>query len=530
MVYKYYSHFKFFCLNIFGLISSMQNIVMAYSIGTLINMATAKNFDGIPTFMGETVLMLLLVLTSALIFDYLKADAVKQVNTELRLKVMRGMLFDEQENASNLGFLTNDFKLLETNRYNAEIEILVYSYTVVLAMTYALYLNWQLTIIFFIGSVIPTIVSSFFQKPIQNAAQAWTDANDKYVSQTKNLLSGTATFNLYDKQDNAVKQNQRKVNQLEEKLAKMNLLNNNTNAYLSAIAIIGTYLLPFAIGVVLVIKGQTTLGALFAITQLSNSFVNPILQILQERNNLSTTKPIVQKVKQYVQKADKVKQNQTDIPAFNELQVQDLDLMRQDKVLAQHINFNIKSGQKIAVIGPSGSGKSTMLQFLMYGKYGNAKKIILDQKEVAAGSFTKLFAYSSQSAVIFSDTLWFNLTLGANIAKEKVLEVCQGLQLGQLIEEKGFDYQLGDNADQLSGGQLSRIEVARAILANRPILLLDEINASLDKTSSKAIHQYIFDSNFTFIEVIHHYDPEELQKYDVVVDFDQYQFNGKHKL
>jgi ABC-type transport system involved in cytochrome bd biosynthesis fused ATPase/permease subunit len=141
-----------------------------------------------------------------------------------------------------------------------------------------------------------------------------------------------------------------------------------------------------------------------------------------------------------------------------------------------------------------------------------------------------MFAYSSQSAVIFSDTLWFNLTLGADLPKEKVLEVCQGLQLRQLIKEKGFDYQLGDNADQLSGGQLSRIEVARAILANRPILLLDEINASLDKISSKAIHQYIFDADFTFIEVIHHYDPEELQKYDVVVDLDQYQFHGKHKL
>ncbi|AIS08539.1 MULTISPECIES: ABC transporter ATP-binding protein [Lactobacillus] len=527
MVYKYYSHFKFFCLNIFGLISSMQNIVTAYIVGSLINLATAKNFAAIPVFFGKNILLLILILVATLIFDYLKADAAKQVNTKLRLKVMRGMLSDEQENASNLGFLTNDFKLLETNRYDAEIGILIYSYTVVFAMAFALYLNWQLTIIFFIGSVIPTIVSTFFQKPIQNAAEAWTNANDKYVNQTKNLLSGTATFNLYDKQDNAVKQNQYKVNQLEEKLAKMNVLNTNTSAFLNAIAIMGTYLLPFAIGIALVIKGQTTLGALFAITQLSNSFVNPILQILQERNNLSTTKPIVRKIKQYIQKADNVEREQTNDPTFNELQVQDLDLMRQDKVLAQHINLDIKSGQKVAVIGPSGSGKSTMLQFLMYGKYGKSKKIILDHNEVAAGSFTKLFAYSSQSAVIFSDTLWFNLTLGANIAKEKVLEVCQGLQLGQLIKEKGFDYQLGDNADQLSGGQLSRIEVARAILANRPILLLDEINASLDKTSSKAIHQYIFDSNFTFVEVIHHYDPEELQKYDVVVDFNQYQFNDK---
>lgn len=91
-----------------------------------------------------------------------------------------------------------------------------------------------------------------------------------------------------------------------------------------------------------------------------------------------------------------------------------------------------------------------------------------------------------------------------------------------MVKEKGFDYQLGDNADQLSGGQLARIELARAILAKRPILLLDEVNASLDKTTSQAIHNYLFDSDFTFIEVIHHYEPAELKRYDAVIDFNNY--------
>ncbi|MCT7890300.1 MAG: ATP-binding cassette domain-containing protein, partial [Lactobacillus crispatus] len=115
-------------------------------------------------------------------------------------------------------------------------------------------------------------------------------------------------------------------------------------------------------------------------------------------------------------------------------------------------------------------------------------------------------------------TLWFNLTLGANISREKVSEVCQKLGLDQIIAEKGWDYSLGDNADQLSGGQLARIELARAILADRSILLLDEINASLDKKTSDQIHNYLLNSNLTFIEVIHHYESNELQKYDQVID------------
>lgn len=97
-------------------------------------------------------------------------------------------------------------------------------------------------------------------------------------------------------------------------------------------------------------------------------------------------------------------------------------------------------------------------------------------------------------------------------------EICQKVGLNQVVEEKGWDYSLGDNADQLSGGQLARIELARAILADRSVLLLDEINASLDKKISDQIHNYLLNSNFTFIEVIHHYEPADLGKYDQVLE------------
>lgn len=495
---------------------------MAYIVGTLTNMATRHEFSKVPTFFVQILVALVIVLAANLSFNYLKADAIKETNTKLRTKVLNGMLFNQKEDSASLGFLTNDFKLLETNRYGAEIEILINAYTVVLALAYALYLNWAITLIFLVGSVIPTIASNFFQKGIQNASSEWTAANDKYVSQTKNLLAGTGTFNLYGQQDKAVVQNQRTVGRLEAKLAKMNILNANSNAYLNIIAIGGTFLLPFFIGIVLVIKGHTTLGALFAITQLANSFTNPILQILNQRNNLSTTKGIVDKIQGFIDKADYKEKNLVSFDHFSNLTVADLSLKRSQQELANHINFTISKGQKVAIIGPSGSGKSTMLQFLMYGDNGEAKKILLNQAEVQKGLFTNLFAYSSQSAVIFADTLWFNLTLGKAIDKEKVITVCEGLGLGKIVQEKGLDYQLGDNADQLSGGQLARIELARAILADRPVLLLDEVNASLDKVASKMIHDYLFNSNLTFIEIIHHYEPEELKRYDTIIDFNDY--------
>ena len=443
---------------IFGLIASFQNIIMANVVQTLTNIATNKNWGKIAQFLIIVIAPLVVTLIASLVFNRLKTNTIKETNTYLRTHILGGMLEESKdENSDSLGFLTNDFKLLETNRFNAQIEIIMQIFSLVLALGYALAVNWLLTLLFLVGSFIPMIVSNVFQKPIQESSEKWTSANSKYVNQTKNFLAGVETLHLYDGQNQAVAKNKQAISKLEQTLSKMNLLNLDTNSWINFIANIITFLMPFLFGIYLVVKGQTSLGALSAIVQ-----------------------------------------------------------------LATGIDLNVKPGKKIAVIGPSGAGKSTLLQFLLYGKYGQAEAIRLNNKKVKAGTFPDLFSYASQAPVIFADSLLFNLTLGKDISREKVEKVCDKLDLNELIEEKGFDYQLGEAADKLSGGQLARIELARAILMERPVLLLDEINASLDKKTSDIIHQYLLASNLTFIEVIHHYEEDELKQYDEILDLKDY--------
>ena len=227
----------------------------------------------------------------------------------------------------------------------------------------------------------------------------------------------------------------------------------------------------------------------------------------------------IKRINELLHKKDAI---QTACTEFKELIINNLTLEREKKKLANHINITLKKGEKAVIIGPSGSGKSTLFQFLLYGKHGSAQLIKINLEGQKKGTFKDIFGYVSQKTVLFPESLLFNLTLGAKIPKERVLKVCEKLELRDLIKEKGLGYKLENNANELSGGQIARIGLARAILIDRPVLLLDEIDASLDKVTAKSIKNWLMESNLTFIEISHHYSKEDLNKYDHVINMAYY--------
>ena len=176
----------------------------------------------------------------------------------------------------------------------------------------------------------------------------------------------------------------------------------------------------------------------------------------------------------------------------DELSLDGISVSRNGRNLLENIRIDIIRGKKIAVTGPSGSGKSTLMKLLVSDdeSIGRIDNIILDGKPVDAADISSLFAYSSQYPVVLADTLWFNLTLGRKIGKQRVMDVCKSLDLDDIVREKGFDYVLSADGTGLSGGQLARIELARAVLSERPILLLDDVLSELDRSRQN----YLLDS------------------------------------
>ncbi len=216
-----------------GFISSFSAILLAYVVQTLTNIATQRNFSHLQEFLIIVISGFIITFLAGLIFNRLKTSTIKETNTYLRMNIFKGMLAeDNEQNSGSLGFLTNDFKLLETNRFDAQIEIIMQLFEMVLALGYALAVNWVITIMFLVSSCVPMIASSFTQKAIQKVSEKWTEANGKYVNQTKNFLAGSETLKLYGGQASAAAKNAQTITSLEAALRKMNLLNLNTNSWI----------------------------------------------------------------------------------------------------------------------------------------------------------------------------------------------------------------------------------------------------------------------------------------------------------
>lgn len=184
----------------------------------------------------------------------------------------------------------------------------------------------------------------------------------------------------------------------------------------------------------------------------------------------------------------------------------------QETLVLKNLTLDLEQGQKIAILGKTGSGKSSLLQLLVRNYDANQGELLLAEKPISAYSEETLrrqICFLTQRVHVFSDTLRQNLQFASadEISDEKMIEVLHQVGLSKLLEQegKGLNIWLGDGGRPLSGGEQRRLGLARILLNNAPILLLDEPTEGLDRETERQILRLILQhaENKTLIMVTH---------------------------
>ena len=181
--------------------------------------------------------------------------------------------------------------------------------------------------------------------------------------------------------------------------------------------------------------------------------------------------------------------------------------------ILQNLNLKINKGDKIGIFGYSGAGKSTLVDIISTLNKPNDGEILIDNRKLLSQKNFKAWqnqiSYVSQNSVLLDDTIRNNITFFDNdsINEEKLKQVIEHSQLSKFLKElpKGIDTSVGDLGNQLSGGQIQRIAIARALYKDREVLILDEPTSALDSNNEKII-QNILDQEKTIILISHNID------------------------
>ena len=188
------------------------------------------------------------------------------------------------------------------------------------------------------------------------------------------------------------------------------------------------------------------------------------------------------------------------------------------KEVLKGLNLQVKEGEKVVLLGTSGSGKSSILKILMGMERTQSGTISIggqDTMDLGEDRIFKEISYIQQEVFIFDGTIRENISLFQNYREEELQSVIERAGLRNLVKEKGLDYLCGENGAALSGGERQRISIARSLLRKTPILLADEITASLDKENTYLVLDTLLNiENTTEILVLHDLDSRILSRVD----------------
>ena len=275
-------------------------------------------------------------------------------------------------------------------------------------------------------------------------------------------------------------------------------------------------------------RHSISIGTVIAFSQLIHYLIDPLSSLPSMLTEAKAAYRLTDKFWDTI-KREEVPQN---TPENNRVKEEQIAEMLRGELLFNHIcfsysegkevlkelNLRVKEGEKVVLLGTSGSGKSSILKILMGMERAQSGTIRIggqDTMDLGEDRIFKEISYIQQEVFIFDGTIRENICLFQTYREEELQSVIERAGLRNLVKEKGLSYRCGENGAALSGGERQRISIARSLLRKTPILLADEITASLDKENSYLVLDTLLNiENTTEILVLHDLDSRILSRVD----------------
>lgn len=432
--------------------------------------------------------------------------------------------FQKENNAKYLSAMTNDFNTLEINLIEGIYTIgnCIARFLVGVWLLYTVDARLILLAIIIIAANI--ILSILTTKPTNKAYKERSDMFDGYTSYIKEILSAFHIVKNYNLQEKVTEDYYEKSHQIQQKgflIERMLSFIFASQNFFTSLSIYGVIA---GVGY-MVVLGKITAAGLLIVVDGIQRMMWPLFDLSEALPKVFTTRDLINKIEKTLMNTDTYVET-IDMTDFKEgitfEQVQ-FSYDGAEQPTLEEVNLKIKKNGKYLIVGPSGGGKSTLLK--LFRKYfrPTSGKIMMDGndlRDIKRDQYYKLVANIEQQVFIFEDTVRNNITLYKEYSDQEVQEAIEAAGLRDFVKglKDGLNTVIYDNGRNISGGERSRIVIARALLSKASILFMDEAFASLDMERAREIEKTILGlKDMTVINVSHVIFKDTRELYDRVI-------------
>lgn len=404
--------------------------------------------------------------------------------------------FDGKTHGEVLSIITNDIDMLSQNLNHSVTQIITAVCTVIGILVMMFSISWIMTLVSLIILPVTALLVGSIVKHSQKYFKAQQDYLGHVNGQVEEVYGGHNIVKVFNGEEKVTNTFKEANNVLYKSAWKSQFLSGLMFPVTNFIGNVG-YVAVAILGGYLTIQGKIAVGDIQSFIQYNRQFVQPITQIAQISNTLQSMIAAAERVFEFLEEPEEVETTKGNI---------DIEKLK-GNVEFNHVNFGynpektiindfsaqVKDGQKIAIVGPTGAGKTTMVKLLMRFYDVNSGSILIDGhniKDFDRGNLRKMFGMVLQDTWLFSGTVEDNIKYGnPNATDSEVIEAAQAAHVHHFIKTlpKGYKSDLNEETSNVSAGQKQLLTIARVILANPKILILDEATSSIDTRTEQQI-------------------------------------------